>query len=205
VRICLDVNIWVQFLRAGIAGKTDASSQALVGMVRDMRIGRVPLQLVLPKAVISTFQEKASELGTPMPVIARAVDSLILLAQAGPEQIDPFVHFGAETLQMSDRQDAGVLAGALAGGANFLITDNLRDFENKEAQVFDTQKARLPSGRTRQLSAIIHQRPDGAIIVVAHPFDYLQWVREGRELSADMVRSAYMERPRHAGSARKKR
>ncbi|KFL29455.1 hypothetical protein JP75_21100 [Devosia riboflavina] len=205
MRICLDVNIWVQYLRAVIAGKADTSSQTLVGFVRDMKIGEVPVQLILPKGVISTFQEKASELGAPMPLIARVVDGLISLAQAGPEQVDPFVHFGAETLQMKDLEDAGVLAGALAGGADFLITDNLRDFENKEAQVFDIQQAKLPDGKARQLSAIIHQRPDGATVVVAHPFDFLEWVRDGRELSAAMIRAHYSLRTLDSGSTQKKK
>ena len=195
MRICLDVNIWIQFLRSMMAGKSGTSSQALVGMVRDMRIGTHPIQLILPKAVISTFRQKATELGAPMPVIARAVDALISLAQAGPEQIDPFVHFGAETLQMPDVEDAGVLAGAIAGGADFLITDNLRDFENKESEVFDTQMISLDQEKTRQLTAIVHQRPDGATVVIAHPFDFLQWVREGRELSANMVRASFQKRP----------
>lgn len=205
MRICLDVNIWVQFLRGEAAGKTNTSSQALVGFVRDMRIGQVPLQLVLPKAVISTFQRVATGLGAPMPAVAGAVEGLILLAQAGPERIDPFIHFGAETLQMSDREDAGVLAGALIGGADFLVTDNLRDFENKEAAVFDTQQAILPDGQMRQLSAILHRRPDGATVIVAHPFDFLQWVREGRELSATMVRSSYVERSPDAVRSNKKK
>src|SRR5690606_12266952 len=205
MRICLDVNIWVQYLRAQIAGKTDTSSQTLVVFVRNMKIDEVPVQLILPKAVVSTFQEKASEQGAPMNVIARVVDSLISLAQAGPEQVDPFVHFGAETLQMKDKEDAGVLAGALAGGADFLITDNLRDFENKEAQVFDTQQTKLPDGKARQLSAIIHQRPDGATVVVAHPFDFLEWVREGRELSPAMIREHYSLRPLGNGNTQKKK
>ena len=105
---------------------------------------------------------------------------------------------------MSDREDAGVLAGALVGGADFRVTDNLRDFENKEAAVFDTQQPILPDGQMRQLSAVLHRRPDGATVIVAHPFDFLQWVREGRELSATMVRSSYAERSPGAGRSRRK-
>lgn len=86
-----------------------------------------------------------------------------------------------------------MLAGALSAKADFLVTDNLADFENKDASVYDTQIFRVGQA-TRQLSAIIHEHPSGGRIVVVHPFDFLDWVRRGVEMTPDMVISTYPRR-----------
>lgn len=193
VRLCLDVNVWLAYLLSESRGRTGTASHALVQMVSDMRAGPVPLQLVVPSAILMTLQDVAIRKGVAMDKIAQLTDAIIEIALWGPERLDPFLFFGAETLQVKDSEDAGVLAGALSAKADFLITDNLVDFENKDASIYDTQIIRVGQ-RARQLSAIIHEHPNGATVVVAHPYDFLDWVRRGVDLAPGMVRSNYPRR-----------
>ena len=88
---------------------------------------------------------------------------------------------------MHDREDAGVLATAIAAKADLLVTNNLSDFRTKGSETIRT-KSIQSKGVARQLFSVIHQRADGVSIVVAHPIDVAGWWRNGLDISAAMVR-----------------
>jgi hypothetical protein len=91
---------------------------------------------------------------------------------------------------MRDREDAGVLASAIAAKVDLLVTDNLRDFQTNDSETIKTRRVASTVAQ-RQLFSVIHERADGISIVVAHPIDVVEWWREGHEISAAMVRRLY--------------
>ena len=110
--------------------------------------------------------------------------------QADPEQLNPLLVLGGTPdPSLKDIEDGGVLATAFAGRANFLVTDNLKDFARPAAEIFPTVRLQLRDGTLRQLSCQIHQRPDGHHLVVAHPIDLMRWVDRRLDLTPAAVKS----------------
>jgi hypothetical protein len=117
--------------------------------------------------------------------------SVIDLMKAGPEQLDPHLLIsGRDHLGMHDREDGGVLATAIAAKAGLIVTDNLRDFQTNDSETRKTRMVRLGAVRRRLFSVVV-EPADGVSIVVAHPIDVVDWLRNGREISAVMVRQQY--------------
>lgn len=187
LRLCIDVNVWVAHVLALRNGWTGTAAQAIVGMVRDMRAGGRSMQLVVSVEMIATLEGVLERLGVSGASAREFCAAVAGLMKAGPEGLDPYLLLaGRDQLGMHDREDAGVLATALAAKADFLITDNLRDFVTNDGGTFATQ-AVWSNGRLRQLFAILHERADGVLVAVAHPVDFLAWVRDGRDLTPAMV------------------
>jgi hypothetical protein len=99
---------------------------------------------------------------------------------------------GGGSIGMTDIEDAGVLASSIAARADVLITNNLDDFAIKDAERIDTREINLRGERPRRLYALIYERNDGVRIVIAHPIDALDWLRQGIRPTPDGVRGAYV-------------
>ena len=191
LRLCIDINVWVAFLMATQAGRTDTSAQKIVAITRDMTIGDRPVQLVLSLEMADTLERVLTRVGFTASRAHDFTSAAVDLMRAGPDRLDPHLLVsGRDQLAMHDREDAGVLALAIAAKVDLLVTDNLKDFQTKDGKTVKTRVVRSRIAK-RQLFCVIHERKDGVSIVVAHPIDAADWLRDGRDISAAMVRKQY--------------
>ena len=191
LHLCVDINVWVAFLMAAQAGRTGTSAQRIVAAARDMKLADRPIQLVMSLEMADTLERVLTRVGFSAARAHDFANAAIDLVRAGPDRLDPHLLVsGRDQLAMHDREDAGVLALAIAAKVDLLVTDNLKDFRTKDGETIKTRVVNSRSAK-RQLFSVIHERTDGVSIVVAHPIDAADWLRDGREISAAMVRKQY--------------
>ena len=190
LRLSLDVNVWVAYLISLRRNYTGTVPMRVIDMLLAGKVGTVPVQLVIAKETLGTLERVAAERGIAIGDVSNLVAQIINIARYGPEQLNPFLFFGREMLQMRDQEDAGVLASAIITRCDFLLTDNLDDFRNKDAWEIDGETL-TAKGKTRKLVTIVHERADGVAIVIAHPIVFMRWVDAGLVLSIEAIARHY--------------
>ena len=184
VRILLDVNILISDVLSRAAGKNGTTSQKLVDAMLSGVLGGQAVQLVISIAMLDTFRDVLLRLGGKQDAVEAAAAALLDLTRNGPDGLDPYLLLDSSDVpfQLSDKEDAAVIATAFAGRADILVTDNLSDFESKDCKTFSTSKARHSDGRLRQLSVQFHRAPSGHKLVVVHPLDLLTRATKGQSI-----------------------
>ena len=191
LRICLDINVWVSAALATQNGRTRSAALAMKNWIVTGKLLGRPVQLVMGVEMIDTLTEVLLRVGIPSRPAAAFGARLIELMKSGPEALDPLLLLsGRDQIAMHDREDAGVLATAIAARVDLLVTDNLTDFVTNDSVSFNTRVVK-PAAGERQLLTILHEQQDGVALVVAHPLDVREWVRGGFLISADSVRLVY--------------
>lgn len=191
VRVLLDVNIFVGNIMAHDRGRKGTATQTLVSMVSNQTWGMVDkAQLVISFDMIDTLETVLRRLDFTEDRIKAYSGSIIDIMKYGPEALDPYLILGGEErFAMPDVEDAGVLATAIGTEADILVTDNLRDFATKDASVIDTHVVNTTASGQRTLQALRYQI-GGADLIVAHPFDVMQWMRLGYDFTPETLWNA---------------
>ncbi len=191
VRVLLDVNIFVGNIMAHDRGRKGTATQTLLSMVSNQTWGMVDkAQLVISFDMIDTLETVLRRLDFTEDRIKAYSGSIIDIMKYGPEALDPYLILGGEErFAMPDVEDAGVLATAIGTEADILVTDNLRDFATKDASVIDTQVVNTTASGQRTLQALRYQI-GGADLIVAHPFDVMQWMRLGYDFTPETLWNA---------------
>lgn len=185
LRILIDANIWVAYAISLQLGRTGTLAQEVVGIARTMKFGTRLAQIVISLEMVDTVARVLSRRGFSQGAIDDFTTAIIDLMKTGPERLNPVLLVsGRDQIAISDREDAGVLAAAVAARADLLVTDNLADFATNDGEIVDTRKVRSANGE-RQLFVILHERPDASPLVIAHPADVLDWMR--RDLFPDAL------------------
>ncbi len=180
LRVLLDVNVWVANLLAAGRGRQGTTVQNIVSMIAAGRWGYDgrDVQLVVSLEMLETLQHVLTRRGASAEGAEAYCDAVRSIMKYGPEELDPYLLLGGHgQFAMDDLEDAGVLATAFASRTALLVTDNLKDFQTKDAGRIDTRVVRTASGR-RQLYAMRHRRGE-VDLIVAHPLDVMSWI-EGR-------------------------
>jgi predicted nucleic acid-binding protein len=135
LRVSLDVNIWVAHQLAVRSGCAGGAATELVNIVLAMECEAGPIQLVMSREMIATLEDVLTRLNFDSQSISDFSASLILLMRSGPEAFDPYLlPESGRHLPMKDEEDAGVLASAIAARIDLLVTNNLDDFQTKDAE-----------------------------------------------------------------------
>lgn len=180
LRVLLDVNVWVANLLATERGRRGTAVQKIVAMVAAGRWGDQgrEVQLVVSHEMLETLEAVLQGKGVTPDSLAAYGDAIAGIMRFGPEELDPYLLLGGrEQFATADAEDAGVLATAFASRTDLLVTDNLKDFQTRDAARTDTAAVTTPSG-TRQLFALRHRHP-GRELIVAHPLDVVAWLERG--------------------------
>jgi predicted nucleic acid-binding protein len=136
-----------------------------------MKFGDRPVQLIISLAIADALERVLTRVGSSAARSHDFASSVIDLMKARPEQLDPHLLIsGRDQPGMHDREDAGVLATAIAAKADLIVTDNLRDFQTNDSEAIATRTVRSGMVRRRLFSVIV-ERADGVCVVVAHPID----------------------------------
>ncbi|WP_281517772.1 PIN domain-containing protein [Ferranicluibacter rubi] len=191
VRVLLDVNIFVGNIMAHDRGRKGTATQTLLSMVSSQTWGmNARAQLVISFDMIDTLETVLRRLDFTEDRITAYSGSIIDIMKYGPEALDPYLILGGEErFAMPDVEDAGVLATAIGTEADILVTDSLRDFATKDASVIDTQVVNTTASGQRTLQALRYQI-GGADLIVAHPFDVMQWMRLGYDFTPETLWNA---------------
>lgn len=191
MRLCVDVNVWIAHLIGVQFGRTDTASGKIIDIVRDTRFGDAPVQLVMSLEMIGTLEAKLLDRGFAEKAVEELTRAIISMMRNGPEGLDQYLLVsGRDQFAMRDREDAGVLATAIAAKANVLITDNLRDFRTKDAEYVETRMVPRRGG-SRQLYTLLYERADGVALVIAHPIDCLEWFRQRIQITPSSIRELF--------------
>jgi predicted nucleic acid-binding protein len=193
VRLCLDVNVWISYLIGLQHGRNRGAIHTIVAMAQAMRAGERPVQLVISMEMLGTVERVLASAGFSETAIVDFSDGLLDLVRSGPELLDPYLLIsGRDQLGLHDREDAGVLAMAIASRTDLLLTDNLDDFRTRGCAVVKTRQLKT-GGKERQLYCIVHERQDGVCLLVAHPIDAANWLLEGLPLTPEAIRDRYRQ------------
>jgi predicted nucleic acid-binding protein len=192
LRIVVDVNVWVAHALAAYFGKsTRSAASRIIDIVRSAKMGGRPAQVVVSLEMVDNIERVLVQLGLNNRAAHDVATAAADLAKAGPEQQDAHLLLsGRDELGISSREDAGVLALAVAAKANLLITSNLKHFVTNDGDVIETQIIRAGTG-TRQLFTVLHERSDDVSLVIAHPVDVLDWLRDELEIAPASIRWRY--------------
>jgi predicted nucleic acid-binding protein len=184
VRVLLDVNIFVGNIMAHDRGHKGTATQTLVSMVSHQKWGIADrAQLVVSFEMIETLETVLRRLQFTEERIKAYTGSITDIMKYGPDALDPYLILGGEErFTLSDVEDAGVLATAFGAKADILVTDNLKDFTSKDSYVVDTQVVNTTSSGQRTLYALRYEIGN-ADLIVAHPFDVMQWIRLGYDFT----------------------
>lgn len=180
----LDVNVFIGSLMAEERGHQGTATQTLVSMVANHTWGMHDrAQLVVSVEMIETLEEVLRRRQFHEDRIKAYTDALIDIMRYGPDALDPYLILGGEErFAMPDVEDAGVLATAFGAQVDILVTDNLKDFITKDAAVVTTQVVDTRASGRRTLQALRYTI-GSADLIVAHPFDVVQWLRAGRDFT----------------------
>ena len=143
-------------------------------------------QLVISIEMLETLEHVLKRQGASSDSSEAYIEGIKGIMKYGPDELDPYLVLGGhEQFAMADVEDAGVLATAFATRATLLVTDNLKDFQTKDALRVDTCVVKASSG-SRQLHALRHQRSD-ADVIVAHPLDVMTWLERRLDFEPDAL------------------
>lgn len=188
LRVLLDVNIFVSNIMAHGLGRKGTASQTLISMVSHHQWGMAGRsQLVVSLAMIDTLETVLRRMQFSDQRIKAYCGAILDVMRYGPEELDPYLILGGEEqFAMPDVEDAAVLATAIGAKADLIVTDNLRDFVTKDASVLDTQVIETRASGQRRLQVLRYQS-GSADLVIAHPFDVMQWIRLGHDFRPDKL------------------
>ncbi|WP_245453546.1 PIN domain-containing protein [Aquibium carbonis] len=169
-------------------GRRGTAAQRIVSMVASGRWGHEgrEAQLVISIEMLETLAHVLTRQGASPDGAEAYIEAVMGIMKHGPGELDPYLLLGGrEQFAMADAEDAGVLATAFASSAALLVTDNLKDFQTRDAIRVDTRLVQAASGQ-RQLYALRHRRSD-VDVIVAHPLDVIVWLEQRLDFEPDAL------------------
>jgi predicted nucleic acid-binding protein len=179
VRLCLDVNVWVNYYLAIARGRgvnTAASGLAEAVFAGSCRAG--PVQLVISHAMLDTLAFVLRRMPVTEPFADMARDQIEAAAGSGYLSQPPSIVLGGTAVNaILDREDAAVLNAAMAGRSDLFVTNNLEDFIRGPRARTKTTVLSDREGRPN-VFRLDHPRHEAGL-VVASPFIAASWLVRG--------------------------
>jgi predicted nucleic acid-binding protein len=156
IRLALDVNVWVNHYLSLIRRRTGSAAQQLVAssINGSCRLGEI--QPIISYPMLDTLQGVLVRQGMPEDLAEVARSTVEAAATDGVVGIPPIAVLGGRVGPVMDEEDQAVLEMAIAGGADLLVTSNMRDF--------------IPGPRSDIPADVIRRGRDGSpdILIVRH-------------------------------------
>lgn len=129
-RLCLDLNVWLGAILSEKLARRGTAAQTLIDAVRSGLSPRGPVALVVSWGMLNRLREVLVRFEFGAPEADRLVQVIATIARDGPS----LTLGGVGVLPLDDEEDRHVLETALAGRADMLVTQNLRDFVGGDAR-----------------------------------------------------------------------
>lgn len=174
LRIVLDVNVWVNSFLASYRGLPSSAAQRLTAAVVAGQCRTGALDLLVSHVMLDTLEGVLERCGVSADLAAMARDVVETAAS-----IPPIGVLGGGVQPMRDIEDLGVLETALAGRADLLVTNNIRDFAPGSRSDIDADLVRRTfTGEPDVLSVFSPQGREN--LVVTTVFSAHAWLIDGR-------------------------
>lgn len=161
-RLCLDLNVWLGAILSEKLGRRDTAAQTLVEAVRSGLGPRGPVSLVVSWGMLNRLREVLARFEFGVAEADRLIQVIATIARDGPS----LTLGGVGVLPLDDEEDRHVLETALAGGADMLVTQNLKDFVSHDARA-------LVADRYYGVEAA------GEKLLIVHTYAAAAWLRGG--------------------------
>lgn len=167
LRVCLDLNVWVANLLAGRLGRTGTATQTCVAAVQRGATSFGDAQLVISWGMLTRLRAVLEDkLALPSEVVGPYLAAIAASARVGAPGAPLVVLGGTGAMPIRDAEDAHVVAVAVAGYADVIVTANFADFVPYQAVVVQPDRVAVLAHAAGRL-------------VVAHPAAFAEWVRGG--------------------------
>jgi len=166
-RLCLDLNVWLGAILSEKLERRGTAAQTLVDAVRSGLGPRGPVALVVSWGMLNRLREVLVRFEFGAAEADRLVQVIATIARDGPS----LTLGGVGVLPLDDEEDRHVLETALAGGADMLVTQNLKDFTGQDTRT-------LVADRWHGVEA-----PGGKLLIV-HTYAAAAWLR-GEDLPVE--------------------
>jgi hypothetical protein len=141
-------------------GRRGTAAQTLVDAVRSGLSPRGPVALVISWGMLNRLREVLVRFDFGANQADRLIQVIATIARDGPS----LTLGGVGVLPLDDEEDRHVLETALAGGADMLVTQNLRDFARQDART-------LVADRYHGVEAA------GGKLLIVHTYAAAAWLR----------------------------
>lgn len=159
-RLCLDLNVWCGAFIGLRLGRTDTAAQRLTDAARTGGSPQGPVTLIVSHGMLERLTDVlATQLHFPPEEAARLCELIASYAREGPS----LTLGGVGVLPIHDTEDRHVLETAWAGQADVLVTQNLADFLEPEAEALVPER-------------IYGLRRGGTKLMLCHTFDAAAWL-----------------------------
>ncbi|WP_426014176.1 PIN domain-containing protein [Caulobacter sp. DWR2-3-1b2] len=135
-RLCLDLNVWLGAILSERLERRGTAALTLVEAVRSGPSARGPVALVISWGMLNRLREVLIRFDFGGAEADRLIQVIATLARDGPS----LTLGGVGVLPLDDEEDRHVLETALAGGADMLVTQNLRDFAGHDVRTLITDR-----------------------------------------------------------------
>jgi hypothetical protein len=136
--------------------------------------------------MLDTMQGALTRRGIPEAAADAARNAVENAAADGVVPQPPYMVLGGRVQPMNDTEDGGVLDTAIAGGADLLITSNLRDFAPGPRSGIDAKIVRLDADGEADVLLFRHGRLAHGI-VIASLFAATAWLLDGARPPAGVL------------------
>jgi len=168
-RLCLDLNVWLGAILSERLDRRGTAAQTLVDAVRSGFRSRGPVALVVSWGMLNRLREVLVRFEFGAAEAERLVQVIATIARDGPS----LTLGGVGVLPFDDEEDRHVLETALAGGADMLVTQNLRDFVDQGTRTLVTDRCYGV------------ESADGKLLIV-HTYTAAAWLR-GEDPPAEVL------------------
>jgi predicted nucleic acid-binding protein len=179
LRLCLDVNVWVNYYLAIARGRgLNSAASGLTHAVFSGACARGPVQLIVSHAMLDTLERTLRRIPVTEPFAEMARDQIEAASGSGYLARPPSIILGGTAAQaLLDQEDAAVLNAAMAGRAHLFVTNNIVDFVAGPRARTTTTILTTHDGQP-DVFRIDHPKvPNG--LLVASPFKAAAWLVRG--------------------------
>jgi predicted nucleic acid-binding protein len=169
IRLALDVNVWVNHYLSLFRGRTGSAAQQLVAssINGSCRLGEI--QPIISHLMLDTLQGVLVREGMPEDLAEVARSNVEAAATDGVIAVPPIAVLGGRVSPMMDEEDQAVLEMAIAGGADLLVTSNMRDFIPGPRSDIPADEIRRGRDGSPDVLIIRHARLSHGLVIASVP------------------------------------
>ena len=168
LRLMLDVNVWVNHYLSLSKGRDGSAAQQLVQAAFNGHCRLGVVQPIISHKMLDTLLDVLVRVGLPERFAEAARNAVEVSATGGVVAQAPYMVLGG-VLPLLDLEDRAVLETAVAGGADMLVTNNMRDFTPGPLADIDAEILRKDPGGQADTLIFRHPGSPHGVVITSVP------------------------------------